>query len=302
MRKDPVDRHTYDDEWIASAWSESGNEALLAQSDLKPRPRIARAMELLRLTPGLRLLDIACGRGEVPALASRAGVDATGIDYSDASISFAAKVRGAMRNARNSDFNLVQGDACSLPFANESFDRVSMLDIVEHLIPAQLESMFKETARILSPGGYAVVHTLPNRWVYEIGYRLTRLFWRRLPTDPRNPYEKRIHVNEQDIIKLHRMLVATGLSHRLWLEQHIPAQARWLTAQTIYHDQRDDVYPLMSRWPGRLLEALSTTPLRLILCNDIFAVLWRGPTPPRSVGPLPRAWIERTICGMVGAT
>lgn len=293
MSKDRVDRHAYDSDWIASAWSDTANEALLARGDITPRPRVSRAIELLHLAPGLRLLDIACGRGEVPALASRVGAEAVGIDYSDASIAFAASVRRVLGAKQASHFSLVQGDACELPFADASFDRVSMLDIVEHLVPDQLERMFREVARILRPDGFAVVHTLPNRWVYEGGYRLARLFWRGLPDDPRNPYEKRIHVNEQDVIRLHRMLARVGLSHRLWLEQHIPAQARWNTGLAIYRDQRDAVYPLMARWPGRLLEGLSATPMRLVLSNDIFAVLWNGRKPPAAAGRLPRAWIER---------
>lgn len=301
MSNDPVDRHAYDDEWIASAWSQSANEALLVRGELMPRPRVARAMELLRLAPGVRLLDIACGRGEVPALASRAGAEAVGIDYSDASIAFAANVRRAMSAAQTPEFSLVQGDACTLPFADASFDRVSMLDIVEHLVPAQLEQMFREVARLLRPDGFAVVHTLPNRWVYEIGYRWARRLWRRLPEDPRNPYEKRIHVNEQDIVRLHRMLAGVGLSHRLWLEQHIPAQARWHASRAVYHDQRDTIYPMMSRWPGHLLEGLSATPLRLLVCNDIFAVLWKGNAMTPSAGKLPRAWLERITCRMAGA-
>jgi ubiquinone/menaquinone biosynthesis C-methylase UbiE len=258
-------------------------------------------MELLRLAPGQRLLDIACGRGEVPALASRIGVDAIGIDYSDASIAFAANMRRTLNGAPAGDFSLVQGDACTLPFADATFDRVSMLDIVEHLVPEQLECMFREVKRVLRPDGFAVVHTLPNRWVYEIGYRFARLLWRRLPDDPRNPYEKRIHVNEQDVVRLHRMLASVGLSHRLWLEQHIPAQARWNTGQAIYHDQRDAVYPLMARWPGRLLEGLSATPLRLLLSNDIFAVLWNDIAPPASIGRLPGAFTERVTAYLAGS-
>ena len=177
MSNDPVDRHAYDSDWIASAWSQSANDALLTQGELTPRPRIARAMELLRLAPGQRLLDIACGRGEVPALASQLGAEAIGIDYSDASISFAANMRRTLGEAPAGNFSLVQGDACTLPFVNASFDRVSMLDIVEHLVPEQLEHMFNEVKRVLRPDGFAVVHTLPNRWVYEIGYRFARLLW-----------------------------------------------------------------------------------------------------------------------------
>lgn len=300
MSNEPVDRHAYSSDWIKSAWSPAANEALLAQGDLTPRPRVARAIELLKLQPGQRMLDIACGRGEVVAIANRLGAEAIGIDYSDASIAFAGDVRRKLDGKKAGGFQLVQGDACSLPFADASFDRVSMLDIVEHLVPAQLESMFREVKRVLRPDGFAVVHTLPNRWVYEIGYRFARIFLRRLPDDPRNPYEKQIHVNEQDVVKLHRMLNHVGLSHRLWLEQHIPAQARWHAGQAIYSDQRDKVYPMMARWPGRMLEGLSATPLRLVLSNDIFAVLWSGDTRPRAIGHLPLATVERLAAKIAG--
>lgn len=301
MANEPVDRHAYDSDWIKSAWSPAANEALLARGDLTPRPRVARALELLRLQAGHRVLDIASGRGEVIALASQLGAEAIGIDYSDASIAFAADMRRTLSSTKAGNFGLVQGDACSLPFASASFDRVSMLDIVEHLVPAQLESMFSEVKRILRPDGFAVVHTLPNRWVYEVGYRFARMLWRRLPEDPRNPYEKQIHVNEQDVVKLHRMLDRVGLSHRLWLEQHIPAQARWHAGQAVYQDQRDKVYPMMARWPGRLLEGLSATPLRLVLSNDIFAVLWNGDKLPASVGTLPGAAVERLAGRLAGS-
>lgn len=301
MSNEPVDRHAYDSSWIKSAWSPAANEALLAGGDLTPRPRVARALELLQLHAGQRVLDIACGRGEVIALASQLGAEAIGIDYSDASIAFASDMRRALDGKKAGDFGLVQGDACSLPFADASFDRISMLDIVEHLVPGQLESMFREVKRVLRPEGFAVVHTLPNRWVYEIGYRLARAFLRHLPEDPRNPYEKQIHVNEQDIVKLHRMLNLAGLSHRLWLEQHIPAQARWHAGQAVYDDQRDKVYPVMARWPGRVLEGLSVTPLRLVLSNDIFAVLWRDEKPPAGLRHLPAAFVERLTTRMAGA-
>jgi hypothetical protein len=57
---------------------------------------------------------------------------------------------------------------------------------------------------------------------------------------------------------------------------------------------------MMGRWPGRVLEALSVTPLRLLLSNDIFAVLWRGKTAPQSIGKLPGAWVERIAYSIGG--
>ena len=39
-------------------------------------------------------------------------------------------------------------------------------------MPTQLEAMFREVHRLLKPDGYAVLHTLPNRWVYNITFPL----------------------------------------------------------------------------------------------------------------------------------
>ncbi|MGH8603783.1 MAG: hypothetical protein ACREXR_13720, partial [Gammaproteobacteria bacterium] len=173
------------------------------------------------------------------------------------------------------------------------FDRVTMLDIIEHLYPPQLENMFSEVRRILSPDGFAVIHTLPNRWVYEVTYPLASRLYRKVPADPRGPFEKQIHVNEQDLPRLHTMLEWAGLRHRLWLEQHMPAQARWNAGGDQYRDNRDTVYPLLGGVVGRALEALSLTPLKLLLCNDIFGVLWKEGKPPPAVGRLPLALTER---------
>jgi ubiquinone/menaquinone biosynthesis C-methylase UbiE len=58
---------------------------------------------------------------------------------------------------------LTQANATNLQFADGSFDRITLLDIVEHLVPYQLEAVFHYVLRVLAPGRYAVIHTLPNR-------------------------------------------------------------------------------------------------------------------------------------------
>jgi len=57
----------------------------------------------------------------------------------------------------------------------------------------------------------------------------------------------------------------------------------------------------MARWPGRLLEILSQAPLRLVLANDIFALLWRAGTAPATAGRMPPAWTERPTCALAGS-
>ena len=81
---------------------------------------------------------------------------------------------------------------------------------MEHLTPRELERFLSETYRILRPGGRLIVHTAPNRWYIDHGYRwvtrpvnlvLNGLFKFGLqPTSaqyPRTEEELEFHVNEQ---------------------------------------------------------------------------------------------------------
>lgn len=294
----PVGAEAYDEKWLAAAWGAQSNEDFLTKEILNPRPRVARAMELAAIEPGMRLLDIACGRGEVSAIAAQAGAEAVGIDFSAASLDYAARLRLAHAGKFRGSMTLARADACRLPFADGSFERITLLDIIEHLVPSQLEMMFREVQRLLAPGGYAVMHTLPNRWVYDITIPLLHRLWHKIPRDPRGPIDREIHVNEQDLPRLHRMLQRCGLGHRLWLEQHIPAQARWKRRNDVYGDNRDRVYPLLTGTAGRLLEMVSLTPLKLLLANDIYGIAWKDRAPAVS---MPLGLAERLVCRLAGS-
>lgn len=287
----------YDQRWLDSAWGTVATRDLLEGKLADPRPRVARALELAQIQPGLRVLDIACGRGEVPAMASLAGAHAVGLDFSETSLEVAWELRQASRSEQGS-MELVRADACTLPFPDACFDRVTMLDIVEHLTPGQLERMFREVARVLNPGGFAVVHTLPNRWVYDITFPLLHRLKPSIPCDPRGLYDRVVHINEQDLPALHRMLNACGLRHTLWLEQLMPAQARWNAGRDRYGDNRDNLYPLLAGPIGRVMELLSFTPLKLLLSNDIFGLLWKGPRPAAMLRPR-LSLTERVACLVV---
>jgi SAM-dependent methyltransferase len=220
-------------------------------------------------------------------LAAERGAYAVGIDFSGASLRFAGQLRAALRinNSCAGAMELIQADATSLPFADGTFDRISMLDIIEHLTPSQLVMMMREVGRMLAPGGFAVVHTLPNRWVYDITFPLLNKFSSRFPSDPRGPIDRVVHINEQDLIGLSHTLKSCGLRHRLWLEQQMPAQARWNACNDQYGDNRDTVYPMLLGAAGSVLELLSLTPFKLLLCNDIYGLLWQEPTMPTGAKP-----------------
>jgi demethylmenaquinone methyltransferase/2-methoxy-6-polyprenyl-1,4-benzoquinol methylase len=99
------------------------------------------------LAPGMRVLDVATGTGLVlRAAADLSGGRAVGLDPSE----------GMLRECRKScAAPLLQGRGEHLPFADASFDMVSMGYGLRHV--ADLRALFAEYFRVLKPGGRVVV-------------------------------------------------------------------------------------------------------------------------------------------------
>lgn len=101
--------------------------------------------------PGKRVLDLGCGKGETLLRLGRDGARAVGIDISS------EMVRMASENARRSGLSNVQVfkmPAEQLDFADASFDAVYSLAVAHHL---EIERAAREIARVLKPGGRAVL-------------------------------------------------------------------------------------------------------------------------------------------------
>jgi SAM-dependent methyltransferase len=74
---------------------------------------------------------------------------------------------------RQEGVTFVCGDATALEFADESFDAVTMFDVLEH-IPDH-ERAVAEALRVLRPGGYLLVSAPNERWRFPY-YRFLRRF------------------------------------------------------------------------------------------------------------------------------
>jgi ubiquinone/menaquinone biosynthesis C-methylase UbiE len=114
--------------------------------------------------PGMSVLDVASGRGEVAVLAAKAGAVVTATDIGSALIN--AIRRNAQANGVEVDAR--PGDMRALPFPDGSFDCVLGAAALHHLDPQGAREAVHEAVRVLRPGGRALfLEPIENAPVFD---------------------------------------------------------------------------------------------------------------------------------------
>jgi ubiquinone/menaquinone biosynthesis C-methylase UbiE len=121
--------------------------------------RIARL--LLGLSPGDRVLDIACGPGNFSRAFATAVGPAGMVVGLDASRTMLERGAADLRRSGLHNLSLVRGDATALPFADGSFDGVCCFAAL-HLFADPLAGL-DEMTRVLTPGGRIALMTSVQR-------------------------------------------------------------------------------------------------------------------------------------------
>jgi SAM-dependent methyltransferase len=303
QKKAPVAPDVYTDEWIMEMGGAGSHEHFLQSMGENLRPRLAHVLKLVDLSPDVSVLDIGCGRGEIIVQASMLGAGrAVGVDYAESAVNVARNTICYFADRLSGQVSVQGADAKFLPFADKTFDRVLLLDIVEHLHDWELAQVLSEVRRVLRNDGYLVIHTLPNVWTLKVGYKLARLVVPRLPSQLQTKRDV-FHVNEQSVVSLSRMLQHNGFACKVWTEDLMLAQARWRQKQNISDDSAlDRLYArLLDPFWQLLFRMVMLLPLRVILANDLFAVAWLSDGPAPSVIPrTPLALTDRLLVRILG--
>ena len=120
-------------------------ETFLRQIIQNPKSKIQNA----------RILDVGCGTGANLEMLSQFG-EAEGVDVSDDALEF----------CRRKGLKVQKGLAETMPYADETFDVTTALDVIEHLDDdiAGLKEMF----RVTKHGGYSLIFVPAFMWLWGV--------------------------------------------------------------------------------------------------------------------------------------
>lgn len=125
-----------------------------------------------------RILDLGCGDGTHADIVYRLGqVEVYGIDPSDDIIRLA--------QSRYPGINFQAASAYNLPYEDNFFDFVYLIDVIEHL--KEPAKMLAEVRRVLKPGGIVAIQTpnYPIKRLYDLYNFVGKNHWRHsLKDDP----------------------------------------------------------------------------------------------------------------------
>jgi SAM-dependent methyltransferase len=146
-----MQQHTYAimDEVEGSHWWFVGRRAIL-ESFLRP---IIQNLKSKIDNP--KILDVGCGTGANIEMLSQYG-EAEGVDVSDDALEF----------CRQKGLSVQKGLAEKLPYADETFELTTALDVVEHLDNdiAGLKEMYRVTKR----GGFSLIFVPAFMWLWGV--------------------------------------------------------------------------------------------------------------------------------------
>ncbi|MBL8038701.1 MAG: methyltransferase domain-containing protein, partial [Nitrospira sp.] len=119
--------------------------------------------ERLNIAPGCRLLDVACGSGQLALMAAKDGIEVTGVDIAGNLVG-RARSRAQAEGLRAC---FEEADAEALPFDDASFDVVASL--IGAMFAPRPQVVAQELLRVCVPGGtIAMANWTPQGFIGQM--------------------------------------------------------------------------------------------------------------------------------------
>jgi ubiquinone/menaquinone biosynthesis C-methylase UbiE len=192
-------------------------------------------LELANIQSGELILDIGCGRGEIVFQSAERGALAFGIDFSNSAITIGNEVKSRHSTKIKDNTSFILSNAQTLPFSSNTFSKIFLLDVVEHVSHEELIDILRETNRVIKSNGTLIIHTTQNIWTRTFGFWIRKLYsflvykkriqhpivksFNQLKENSAMDANKLfLHINEQSPLSLKLNLLRTGFQSKVWLE------------------------------------------------------------------------------------
>lgn len=150
--------------WYATIFEDIGEDFEIIFAGQMPRTgaQVEFAIQALRLAPGARVLDVACGVGRHSIELARRGYQVTGLDLSPTLLKIAAE----RAERAGVEVNWVRADMRAIPFTQEfdaAFNIFSSWGYLES--EDEDQKVLEAVARALKPGGSFLLETAHRDWM-----------------------------------------------------------------------------------------------------------------------------------------
>jgi ubiquinone/menaquinone biosynthesis C-methylase UbiE len=133
-------------------WEQPQQAALTAEDFAQATEELSRQVCLAgHIQNNLSVLDVGCGFGGTIAHINEnyQGMNLVGVNLDERQL---ARAREIVKPTTSNTIEFKQGNACTLPLPDASFDVVLAVECIFHF--PDREQFFKEAYRVLKPGGY----------------------------------------------------------------------------------------------------------------------------------------------------
>jgi ubiquinone/menaquinone biosynthesis C-methylase UbiE len=114
---------------------------------------------------GDRVLELGAGPGAATEELAKQTEQLTSLEWSH---QFAANLA---KRVSTKNISVIQGDAAVLPFSDKRFSAAIAILMLHHLKSSELQdNAFRETCRVLKPGGVFLAFEIEDAWIHRLGH------------------------------------------------------------------------------------------------------------------------------------
>ncbi len=113
------------------------------------------------LKPGMKVLDLGCGKGRHSIYCAEKGLDVFAVDISDNALNVLEKGKGKL------PIEIIQSDIKKMPFSEDYFDAIITVNVINHGYWKDIRAYFKEATRVLKRGALLHVIGLPIEFLED---------------------------------------------------------------------------------------------------------------------------------------